>query len=331
MRSWDDWLHKGSPDSDVGLAPNWKVTMKQSWSAFNIPNLSGKLAVVTGGNAGLGIHTVHQLLMHGADVIVASRSVERGEAAVAELGPQRGHAEVLPLDLADLSSVRAFADEVKAKHDKIDLLINNAGVMMTDAAVTKDGFELQFGTNHLGHFALTGLLIDQVLAAPNSRIVNLSSLAHNWGDMGQLPNAGLDEPYKKVRAYGRSKLANLLFTFELQRRFAAMGTDTIALAAHPGSAGTGLANHLLDGRFTRVLQAPMKAVLTQPAEAGALPTLRAATDTAVFGGQYFGPDGLGEQRGAPVVVAAKSEAYDAGLARDLWAQSSRLTEVNFLD
>lgn len=305
--------------------------MKQSWTTFNIGNLSGKTAIVTGGNAGLGLATVHQLLMHGADVVVASRSVERGEKAVAGLGPQRGTAEVLQLDLADLASVEAFANAVKARHDKIDLLINNAGIMMTDPAVTKDGFELQFGTNHLGHFALTGHLMEQITNTPGSRIVNVSSLAHRWGDMDQLPDAGLDEPYKKVKAYGRSKLANLLFTFELQRRFAVMGADTMAIAAHPGSAGTGLANHLLDGRYTSKLQAPFKALLTQPAEAGALPTLRAATDPGAFGGQYYGPDGMGEQRGAPVIVAAKPEAYDLTLASDLWSQSERLTGVSYLN
>ena len=211
------------------------------------------------------------------------------------------------LDLTSLESVRAAADQLRADHDSIDLLINNAGVMFTPKSTTKDGFELQFGTNHLGHFAFTGLLLDRLLAAPGSRVVTVSSIGHRFARTASASTTcSGSSNYSRVGAYGQAKLANLLFTYELQRRL--RGTDTIAAAAHPGGSSTELTRNLppLLGAVTQLVEP-----LFQPADMGALPTLRAATDPGVLGGQYFGPDGFGEQRGYP-----KSWWPPAGVSHD---------------
>lgn len=306
--------------------------MARGWSTADIPDLSGKVAVVTGGNAGLGLATVRALAERGAQVLMSSRNVERGQRARGTLGsPQvQERVEVLPLDLADLTSVRAFAEQVSARHTRLDLLVNNAGIMMVDPGLSADGFELQISTNHLGHFALTGQLMDLVISTPGARVVTVSSLAHRWGslDPSSLEQVGAD--YSKVRAYGRSKLANLLFAYDLQRRFAERGIPASSLAAHPGSAGTGLADHLLTGPISGKLHGPLLALITQSPAAGALPQLRAATDPAAIGGQYYGPRRMGQQRGAPVVVTSTKDSYDVGTARALWARSEELTGVRYL-
>ena len=221
--------------------------------------------------------------------------------------------------------MRIAADELRSRYDGIDLLINNAGVMMTPKSTTKDGFELQFGTNHLGHFAFTGLLLDRVLAAPGSRVVTVSSVGHRFARNGiRFDDLQWEKDYSRVGAYGQAKLANLMFTYELQRRL--QGTDTIAAAAHPGGSRTEL---------TRNLPRPIEAVsklaepLFQGADMGALPTLRAATDPGVIGGQYFGPDGFGEQRGYPVVVASSRPSHDVAAQRRLWTVSEELTGVTY--
>jgi NAD(P)-dependent dehydrogenase (short-subunit alcohol dehydrogenase family) len=211
---------------------------------------------------------------------------------------------------------------LKSSHDAIDLLINNAGVMFTPRSTTKDGFELQFGTNHLGHFAFTGLLLDRVLAAKGSRVVTVSSQGHRFVRGIRFDDLQWERDYGRVRAYGQSKLANLLFTYELQRRLA--GTNTIAVAAHPGGSRTELTRNLppLLAAATRLAEP-----LFQDADMGALPTLRAATDSGVLGGQYFGPDGFGEQRGYPKVVASSEPSHDIDAQRRLWAVSQELTSV----
>jgi NAD(P)-dependent dehydrogenase (short-subunit alcohol dehydrogenase family) len=218
--------------------------------------------------------------------------------------------------------VRTAADELRDANDTIDLLINNAGVMMTPKSTTKDGFELQFGTNHLGHFALTGLLLDRVLAAQGSRVVTVSSTGHRFARGIRFDDLQWERSYNRVGAYGQAKLANLMFTYELQRRL--IGTNTIAAAAHPGGSNTELMRNLpVAIRGASALLAP----LFQGPEMGALPTLRAATDPGVLGGQYFGPDGFGEQRGYPKIVGSTAASHDTAAQRRLWTVSEELTKV----
>ncbi len=296
-----------------------------AWTAHDIPDQTGRTAVVTGANTGLGLETARALAEHGAHVVLAVRNLDKGKAAADEIA---GHGEVSlqELDLTSLASIRAAAEQLRADHDRIDLLINNAGVMMTPKQTTRDGFELQFGTNHLGHFALTGLLLDRLLAAPGSRVVTVSSMGHRlFASRGiNFDDLQSQRRYSRTGAYGQAKLANLMFTYELQRRLA--GTKTIAAAAHPGGSRSELARNLptvLRGFFTLIEP------LFQPTDMGSLPTLRAATDPGVIGGQYYGPDGLGEQRGHPKVVASSRASHDTEAQRRLWAVSEELTGVAY--
>jgi NAD(P)-dependent dehydrogenase (short-subunit alcohol dehydrogenase family) len=298
------------------------------WTTANIPDQTGRTAVITGANTGLGYETAAALAAKGAHVVLAVRNLEKGKAAADLISMRIPGASVAlqELDLTSLESVRSAADQLKSNHDTIDLLINNAGVMMTPKATTKDGFELQFGTNHLGHFALTGLLLDRVLAAPGSRVVTVSSQGHRFARSGiRFDDLQWEHSYSRVGAYGQAKLANLMFTYELQRRLT--GTNTIAAAAHPGGSNTELARNTPAAvRFVFNVVGPL---FTQSAEMGALPTLRAATDPGVLGGQYFGPEGIGEQRGYPKVVASSDASHDAAAQRRLWAVSEELTGVVF--
>jgi NAD(P)-dependent dehydrogenase (short-subunit alcohol dehydrogenase family) len=296
------------------------------WTIANIGDQTGRTAVITGANTGLGYETAAALAAKGANVVLAVRNLEKGKGAADLISRRTPGASVAlqELDLTSLESVRAAADELRSKHDTIDLLINNAGVMMTPKSTTKDGFELQFGTNHLGHFAFTGLLLDRVLATPGSRVVTVSSTAHRFVRGIRFDDLQWERDYSRARAYGQSKLANLMFTYELQRRLA--GTNTIAAAAHPGGANTELTRNVppLIAAVTRPLERFMQA-----ADMGALPTLRAATDPGVLGGQYFGPDGFAEQRGYPKVVASTQASHDVDAQRRLWAVSEELTSVTF--
>ncbi len=297
------------------------------WTTADIPDQPGRTAVITGANTGLGYETAAALAAKGAHVVLAVRNLEKGKEAADRIttAAPGSSVAVQELDLTSLESVRAAAQELKAKHDSIDLLINNAGVMMTPKSTTKDGFELQFGTNHLGHFALTGLLLDRVLATPGSRVVTVSSVGHRFARNGiRFDDLQWEHDYNRVLAYGQSKLANLMFTYELQRRL--QGTNTIAAAAHPGGSKTELTRNLppVLGVVGRVMEP-----LFQDADMGALPTLRAATDPGVIGGQYFGPDGLGEQRGHPKVVASTQASHDTAAQRRLWTVSEELTGVTF--
>jgi NAD(P)-dependent dehydrogenase (short-subunit alcohol dehydrogenase family) len=229
------------------------------------------------------------------------------------------------LDLTSLDSVRKAADALRAAHPRIDLLINNAGVMYVPTReTTKDGFEMQFGTNHLGHFALTGQLLDNILPVEGSRVVTVSSVGHRLLARIHFDDPQLERKYNRVEAYGQSKLANLLFSYELQRRLKAKGTPTIALAAHPGFSDTELMRHL-PGFIPDFVWRPF----TQPADMGALPTLRAATDPAVQGGQYYGPDGIGEAKGHPKVVQSSAQSHNEDIQRRLWTMSEELTGVTF--
>jgi len=292
-----------------------------------VPDQGGRIAVVTGANSGIGFETARVLAEHGATVILACRDVAKGEAAAARIsGP--GPVATAHLDLGSLASVRTAASEIHERHQRLDLLINNAGLMMPPYGTTSDGFELQFGTNHLGHFALTGLLLDLLLPTAGSRVVTVSSNMHRAGrlNFADLQSA---QRYRRVAAYGQSKLANLMFSYELQRRLAAAGARPSALAAHPGTAITALTRYFPPA-VDRAYHAIGQPIAQQP-QFGALPTLRAATDPAVRGGEYYGPDGWLEFKGHPHRVGSSARSHDEQAQRRLWQESERLTGVRYPD
>ncbi|WP_017586102.1 SDR family NAD(P)-dependent oxidoreductase [Nocardiopsis ganjiahuensis] len=297
--------------------------MSDDWTEQHVPDQHGRVAVVTGANTGLGFETARMLAAHGAAVVLAVRDVEKGKRAAARI---TGDVTVQALDLTSLDSIRSAAADLRAGHPRIDLLINNAGVMYTPRQTTADGFELQFGTNHLGHFALTGLLLDRLLPVPGSRVVTVSSTGHRIRAAIHFDDLQWENSYSRVAAYGQAKLANLMFTYELQRRLAPHGT-TVAVAAHPGVSDTELLRNapaVFRGPITWL--APL---LTQKPEMGALPTLRAATDPAVLGGQYYGPGNRGEIRGYPKLVASSPDSHDQAVQQRLWTVSEELTGVAF--
>jgi NAD(P)-dependent dehydrogenase (short-subunit alcohol dehydrogenase family) len=304
--------------------------MSSKWTAADVPDQTGRVAVITGANTGLGFETAAVLAAKGAHTVLAVRNLDKGNDAVARITAANPNATVTlqQLDLMSLDNVRKAADELRTNHPRIDLLINNAGVMYTDKGVTKDGFETQFGTNHLGHFALTGLLLDHLLPVEGSRVVTVSSVGHRIRAKIHFDDLNLDRNYNRVVAYGQSKLANLLFTYELARRLAAKGASTAALAAHPGGSDTELLRNM-PGGIRQVTQFVWSNFIAQSPVLGALPTLRAATDPAAVGGQYYGPDGLGETRGHPKVVKSSAQSHDEDIARRLWTVSEELTGVTF--
>lgn len=291
---------------------------QQKWNATHLPDLTGRTAVVTGANSGIGFTAADALARAGAHVVFAVRDVERGGTAAARVP---GSTEVRRLDLADLSSVREFA----AGWDRpLDLLINNAGVMMIPEQRTRDGFEMQFGTNHLGHFALTNLLLPYL----TDRVVTVSSGAHRWGDQRiDFDDLNRTSGYDPRGVYAQSKLANLLFVLELQRRLAESGSPVRALAAHPGYAATNLQSHA-SSPAARLFMKFGNRFLAQDDRAGALPTLYAATRD-LPGASYVGPDGFGEMRGAPTLVGRSAAASDPAVARRLWTASEELTGTRF--
>lgn len=286
------------------------------WSAADIPDQTGRTFVVTGANSGLGASTTRALAEHGASVILACRNVAKAEAVASNLP---GDSEVRKLDLSDLASVRAFADGV----EKLDVLVNNAGVMAIPKRRTTDGFEAQFGTNHLGHFALTGLLLSKL----TDRVVTLSSGAHRIGRINLDDLNWEHRRYQRWLAYGQAKLANLMFAYELQRRLDKLGPPLKSLAAHPGYADTGLQSH------TESIQDQLMALgnrlIAQSADMGALPTLYAATVPDAPGGAFYGPDGLAEQRGYPHRVGSSKASQDTAVAAMLWTRSEQLTSVRY--
>jgi NAD(P)-dependent dehydrogenase (short-subunit alcohol dehydrogenase family) len=297
------------------------------WTAADIPDQQGRVAVVTGANSGLGLVTARELARAGARVVLAARSVQKGEAAASSIVAAVPGATVEPgvLDLADLDSVRAFAVSAPAR---LDLLINNAGVMAAPRRVTKQGFESQFATNHLGHFALTGLLLGKLLAAPAPRVVTVSSLMHRGGKIDFDDLQG-ERGYSHWGAYRQSKLANLMFCFELQRRATEAGSALLSLAAHPGYAATNLQAAGTDRLYERWFMSIGNRLFAQSADMGALPTLYAATVPDLPGGTFVGPGGRGEQRGYPTVVTAAGKAYDEQDWRRLWDVSEQLTGVRY--
>ena len=295
------------------------------WTAADIPDQTGRVAVITGANTGLGYETASALADQGAHVVLAVRNLDKGKDAAKLIG-RRGpglSVALQELDLTSLDSIRAAANQLRSDYDRIDLLINNAGVMFTPEATTKDGFELQFGTNHLGHFALTGLLLDRLLAVPDSRVVTVSSTAHLTGRI-RFDDLQWQHGYSAAGAYAQSKLANLLFTYELQRRLT--DTESIAVAAHPGVSNTELDRNT--SAWLRLLT-NTSGLFAQTAAMGALPTLRAATDPTALGGQYFGPGGFGQVRGYPTRARSNGRSHDAHVQQRLWAVSEELTGVTY--
>lgn len=279
---------------------------------------------MTGANSGIGLETARALAAKGARVIMACRDPKRAESAAGDIRSNlpKAQLELVALDLASLESVKAFAADFAAKNDSLDLLVNNAGVMTPPYSKTAEGFELQIGTNHLGHFALTALLLPLLHKTPASRVVVVASLAHKWGDVDLADLSWDNKPYKKTKAYGQSKLANLLFTYELQRRLEAAGSPTIAVAAHPGWTATNLQQFMGLARL-------FNPVFAQKPPQGAWPTLYAATAADVEGGQYFGPGGFQEIKGHPKRVESNARSHDQELARKLWQLSEDLVGLRF--
>jgi NAD(P)-dependent dehydrogenase (short-subunit alcohol dehydrogenase family) len=308
----------------------------KKWSPEQIPDQKGKVAVVTGANSGLGYHTALELARHGAQVVLACRSREKTEAALKEIKAEAPQAKAvfMPLDLADLKSVAQFAQSFQAQYKRLDILHNNAGVMALPLMRTAQGFEMQIGTNHFGHFALTARLWDVLRTTPGARIVNTASLAHMATLGMDLSDPNFERKrYWKFGAYAKSKLANLLFTYELDRRLRKQKTDAIAVAAHPGVAATNLpfvGPALENDKLTKWAMVIGAKVVAQSAEAGAWPQLYASTMPDVKGGEYFGPDGFREFKGYPKRVSSMRNSHNAEAAQRLWALSEELTETSFL-
>jgi len=304
---------------------------KQHWTIADIPDLTGKTIIVTGGNSGLGLEAVKAFASKRACVVMACRSVNKGELAKKQILDSQPAANiaVMKLDLADMKSINEFVEKFNQGFDRLDVLLNNAGIMMVPYGLTHDGFENQLGTNHLGHFALTGLLLNTLRKTPYSRVVSVSSIAHKSGVMNYdnlLYENGKE--YSPLKAYSRSKLCNLLFTYELQRFFEKNQINCMALVAHPGVSDTNLFNHAAP-RWVLKLLKPVFSVMVQPAFMGVLPELRASVDPNAKGGEFYGPDGKREMKGYPVVVTSNAASNDRESARKLWESSEKLTGIVF--
>jgi len=303
------------------------------WTLRNIPDQTGRVAVITGATSGTGFETAKALAGKGATVVLACRNSQKAAEAAQRILTAHPAAcvETLALDLASMKSVRASATAFRERFHRLDLLINNAGVMIPPYGKTEDGFESQIGTNHFGHFAFSGLLLDRLLATRGSRIVTMSSVAHRWGSI-QFGDLHFEREYRAWAAYGQSKLANLLFAYELQRRLEAAGSGTLSLASHPGWARTELQRHAEQSWWAPWLRMSglvygMEALFSQDAAGGALPLLRAATDPSVRGGEYYGPSGFQEFKGDPVQVQSNVRSHGADLQRRLWRCSELSTSI----
>ena len=307
--------------------------MTKQWTVADMPNLSGKNVVVTGANSGVGYEAARAFAEKGAHVVFACRSRERAEEAVAELSKQnpKVSVEIAILDLADMASVHNFAQQYNASHGRLDILVNNAGVMAIPYRETADGFEMQFGTNHLGHFALTGLLLDGLLGTEGARVVTVSSGLHRSGKLNFEDLQGTQR-YDKRAAYSQSKLANLLFAYELQRKLAGAGQEAISVGAHPGYSATNLQHvgpNMEESAIQRGIMTVANSLFAQSSEMGALPTLYAATAPDVNGCDYIGPGGFMNMRGYPVKERSSDASYDEADARRLWSVSEELTGVRY--
>ena len=307
--------------------------MPPKWSTEDIPDLTGKIAIVTGANSGVGYYTTQELAAHGARVVMACRNQEKAQEAAQAIQADIGLVALdpIPLDLADLASIRSFSQEFTSRYDQLDILCNNGGVMWPPYRQTADGFELQFGINHLGHFALTGWMLEILLNSGSSRVVNVSSSLHMIGRI-DFVNLNAEQSYQMGAAYSQSKLAQLLFTYELQRKLEKTGNQTISLACHPGYAATNLqitgarmAGATLREKILRI----GNQLLAQTPQMGALPSLYAATAPQAQGGDYIIPGGLLQQRGHPVKGHSSSTSYNRQIAKRLWTRSEALTGVSF--
>ena len=307
--------------------------MNGNWTADKIPVLKGNIAIITGANSGIGYEAAREFARNGAEVIFASRSQAKAEAAMIQIKEEFPDVQLvfIQLDLANLQSVRNFAEEFNSRYNRLDILLNNAGIMLVPYGTTEDGFENTLGINHLGHFALTGLLIEKLTNTPGARIVNISSNAHYGGEL-DFSNFMYEngKGYTPMGAYSRSKLSNLLFTYELQRRFEINKLDALALAAHPGISATGLADHFLNQRMIWFIRSVMR-MMFQSSAMGSLPGIRAAVDQEAKGGQYYGPAGKGEKSGYPIVVDSNEISKNLEYAQKLWEISQELTGVRYLD
>ncbi len=304
-----------------------------SWTEANIPDLTGKTIVVTGANSGLGLETTRLLSRRGAHIIMACRTASKAEAAMRDVRDSNPDAalEFMPLDLADLASVRAFAEAFGAAHERLDVLLNNAGVMALPRTETVDGFEMQIGTNHLGHFALTSLLMPKLLETKGARVVQVSSLMHKVGSM-RFDDLHGRRSYDKWRAYSQSKLANLLFFYELHRRLSATGAEVLSLAAHPGYSSTNLQGagpKMTGSKLGARFWALSNRVAAQPAWMGAMPSVFAAVGTPVTSGGFYGPEGIGQVRGYPVRVESNRASKDEAAGSRLWEMSVEATGESF--
>ena len=299
------------------------------WTSEQIGELKGKKIVITGSSHGIGYEAARILASKGAEVILAVRNIQKGEKAAAGMTSGNGSVQVtvMHLDLADLDSVRQFAAEYSASHDRLDVLINNAGVMIPPYSKTKHGFELQFGTNHLGHFALTAQLLPRLAATPLSRVVTVSSIAARNATL-DFDNLDGTRGYNPMKFYRQSKLANLLFAVDLQNRLESTGISTISVACHPGISATNLLSRGSGKETWKIMKALMR-IVAQPADKGALPTLYAATHPDLRGGEYIGPDGPGNHKGHPVLNNDVDRLYNPDLAARLWEVSESLTGVKY--
>ncbi|OCA90608.1 short-chain dehydrogenase [Bacillus sp. FJAT-27225] len=300
-----------------------------SWTKNNIPDQTGKVAVITGGNSGIGFEAAKVLAEKGAEVILAIRNIEKGEAAIKKIKSAYPDASIgiLKIDLSDLASVRQFALEFNSRYPKLDILINNAGIMIPPLSKTKNGFESQFGNNHLGHFALTGLLLDKLKATPGSRVITVSSLAAHKATI-DFDNLDGSKGYRAFKFYGQSKLANMLFGRELNNRFKENGIDVKSIVCHPGISNTNLSSRN-SGKPANKFVVFLSNYFLQTAEMGALPTLYAATESSLEGGEYIGPDGKKAHKGYPRIEGVINSLFQEETALKLWDMSENMTGVSY--
>ncbi|WP_204074594.1 oxidoreductase [Planotetraspora phitsanulokensis] len=308
------------------------LSTRRRWTSADVPDQRGRTAVITGANTGVGFETAKLLAEHGATVILACRNADKAAAAADRITASAPDSTVrtLQLDLASLASVRGAAEQLRADHPRLDLLINNAGGVRPRHAVTEDGFESTFATNHLGPFAFTGLVLDRLLTVPGSRVVTVSSIGHRRGTV-DFEDLHFTRGYRYTHAYFQSKLANLMFTYELHRRLASAGVPTVAVAAHPGNARTEFGREM--PLPVRVMMRPQLRMLTwwlmQSPQVAALAAVRAAVDPGVRGGEYYGPPGRAQFTGHPARVQSSARSHDTAAQRRLWQESERLTGVTY--